>query len=200
MMHGRDGIDVGEKRKIKEISIVTIDDNNDKIKSIGEIKNREKIKQKRKVTKDKKKNAINVCKDLYSQLDKTLSTFVTTENSELSPSDKLNALIKLDEQMRLLHTMRKEQIGGSSSKHKKSKQSSSSSGSSTVGNSKSSTGSISIPPNRKSLKVVLKPKVSNNKIDSQDTCPSLSVALAFDKPTRLVSESDNSDLLSQFRS
>jgi hypothetical protein len=197
---GRNGSDVGEKRKIEEISIVTIDDNNDKIKSIDEIKNREKIKQKRKVTKDKKKNAINVCKDLYSQLDKTLSTFIITENVDLSPSDKLKEMIKLDRQMRLLYTMRKEQIGGSSSKHKKSKQSSSSSGSSTVSDSKSSTGSVSSPPIRKSLNVVLKQKVSSNVIDPQDMRPSLSVALTRNNNTRSVRGETDSDLLKPFSS
>jgi hypothetical protein len=184
--NGRGDSDVSRKRKIEEISTITIDDTNDKIKSTDEIKNREKIKQKRRVTKDKKKNAINVCKDLYSQLDKTLSTFVITENSDLPPSDKINVMIKLDRQMRLLNTMRKEQIGGSNSKHKKSKQSSSSSSSSTVSDSKSSTGSVSIPPIRKSLNVVLKTKVSNNMIDSQDMCPSLSVALTRNNNTRSV--------------
>jgi len=94
--------------------------------------------------------------------------------------------------------MRKEQIGGSNSKHKKSKQSSSSSGSSTVSDSKSSTGSVSIPPIRKSLNVVLKPKVSSKVIDSQDRCPSLSVALTRDNNTRLVKGETSSDLLEQF--
>jgi hypothetical protein len=196
--NGRGDSDVSRKRKIEEISTITIDDTNDKIKSTDEIKNREKIKQKRRMTKDKKKNAINVCKDLYSQLDKTLSTFVITENSDLPPSDKINVMIKLDRQMRLLNTMRKEQIGGSNSKHKKSKQSSSSSSSSTVSDSKSSTGSVSIPLIKKSLNVVLKPKVSSDLIDSQDRCPSLSVALTCNNNTRSVKGETNIDLLEQF--
>ena len=211
--NGREESVVSKKRKIGDVEVVTIDDNNDKVKRVDDDDERIKKKRKKNVTRAKKRNAISNCRDLNLQLDKVLSTFTNTEKVDISESDRVKEIRRLDELMIELRTMHTKQKVSSIGKHQKniqgknskkiitiqqSSKSSSSNNSSIASDNKSSTSSVSNPSSKKSLTVVKRLNVSSNVSDSQDQNPLLSIALNCSGNSRSVSEGVDSDVLGPF--
>jgi hypothetical protein len=205
---------VSRKRKIDDVEVVTIDDNNDKMKRVDNADERAKKKQKKDAQKVKKKNAISHSNDLNTQLEKILSTYNSTKVVDKSEDDRMKVMGELDDLLREFDERYEKQKIDKASKRKKNTNSKSSkktltikqsskgnlsNSSSAVGNNNSSTSSVSIISSRKNLTVVKKVKISSNVSESQDQTPVLSIALDRNENFRLVSGGGDSEVLSQFK-